>query len=237
VSSSTDDLAARRRARRLAATALLAALASAAFGRAADLPPLAELRAVEFETALAKGKGIYLVLDPPAKRLTVKSRGLALDAVELDAIALLEFRSLLGRGDAPGLLAPTVWKVLAGPGDADRETIAPAELRPYGDEEDEEPETAPAAGSSAATKPKPEELEKPATYRVRLDNGWELLVTPQAPRGGFFRRLVAAVGYGWRRLQGTATDQPPLVALVMPAPSGRRLHHLFRTGTEILVLP
>jgi hypothetical protein len=217
-------------------SALLAlALAGAAGAVTSDLPPLAALRAAEFETVLAKGKGIYLVLDPSEHRLTVKSRGLTLSEVELTEVALLEFRPLFAGGDDPQLAVPTVWKITEGPGDADRETIAPAVLRPYSDEEEEEP--APAADPAAPAKKKPEELERPSSYRVGLDNGWQLLITPDSPRAGFFRRFGAAVKDGWLRLQGKEPRHPPLVALVMPAETGQSLHHLFRTGNEILVLP
>jgi hypothetical protein len=222
----------------LVATSALAATDAPAASPASDVPPLAALRVVEFETALAKGKGIYLVLDPGARRLTVKSRGLALESVDVAELSLLEFRPLLFKGDAPELVAPTVWKITEGPGDTDRETIAPPELRPYSEEEEEEPAPAPAAaGTTPPAKKKPEEMEKPSSYRVSLDNGWQLFITPQPPRGSFFRRLAAAVKDGWLRIRGTAPEHPPLVALVMPAPSAQRLHHLFRTGTEILVLP
>jgi hypothetical protein len=228
----------------VAVVALLCATLASGAARAAEgasaMPPLAALRIAEFETALAKGKGIYLVLDPRAGRLTVKSRGLTLDSVEIGELALLEFRPLLFKGDAPELIAPTVWKITEGPGDSDRETIAPPELRPYSEEEEPEPEPAPppaGGGAPAPAKKKPEEMEKPSSYRVSLDNGWQLFITPEAPRGSFFRRLGAAVKDGWLRFKGRTTEHPPLVALVMPAPSGQRLHHLFRTGTEILVLP
>jgi hypothetical protein len=210
--------------------------AAAAAPAVTDLPPLAALRIAEYETALAKGKGIYLVLDPAARKLTVKSRGLTLSEVELGGVALLEFRPLCAGGEPPRLDAPTVWKITEGPGDADRETIAPAELRPYSDEEEEEPAT-PATAGAAPEKKKPEEIERPSTYRVGLDNGWELLVTPETPHGSFFRRLAAAVGDGWKRLKGKQPRHPPLVALVVPAETGQSLHHLFRTGNEILVLP
>mgnify|MGYP001583591781 FL=1 len=216
--------------------ALAFALALAAAGRAEELPPLARLRIAEFETALAKGKGIYLVLDPSAPRLTIKSRGLALADIELTEIHLLEFRPLFARGDSPELEAPAVWKIAQGPGDTDRETIAPPELRPYSENE-EEPEPSAPAGASGAPAKKAEEGEKPSTYRVGLENGWQLYVTPKSPRAGFFRRLGAAVHDGWLRVRGQEPSHPPLVALVMPPESAQRLHHLFRTGTEILVLP
>ena len=78
---------------------------------------------------------------------------------------------------------------------------------------------------------------KPTTYRVRLDVGWQLLVTSEAPRLGFGRRLVAAVRDGWQRMRGEEPAHPPLVALVVAPEDARRLHHIFRTGTRMLVLP
>jgi len=219
----------------LVAAAAGAAPASAAPG-ATDLPPLAALRVAEFETALAKGKGIYLILDPRAKRLTVKSRGLALTEVTLDDVALLEFRPLFAGGSKPQLAAPTVWKITEGPGDADRETIAPVELRPYTDEEEEEPDPVTTAPAAPAKK-KPDEIERPSTYRVGLENGWQLYVAPETPHAGFFGRFAASVKDGWLRLKGKQPKHPPLVALVLPAEKAQSLHHLFRTGNEILVLP
>lgn len=235
-----------RSARAFFSTSLALATALAVTALAADrepasrldeLPPMARLRVVEFETALAKGRGIYLVLDPAGRRLTIKSRALELASIELEEVALLDFRPWLSRGRAPELIVPTVWKITEGPGDADRETIAPPVLRPYSSEEEEEPEPAPATGAAAPAKKKPEESERPATYRVAIDNGWQLFITPERPRAGLVRRLGAAVKDGWLRLRGKEPSHPPLIALVMAPESGRRLHHLFRSGTEILVLP
>jgi hypothetical protein len=216
---------------------LLAGVAAAnAASPAGELPPLAALRVAEFETALAKGKGIYLVLEPSANRLTVKSRGLVLSEVKLDEVALLEFRPLFAGGAALRLPAPTVWKITEGPGDADRETIAPIELKPYSDEE--EPEPAPAPGAPAApVKKKPDEIERPSTYRVGLDSGWQLYVAPETPHAGFFSRFAASVRDGWLRIKGKQPKHPPLVAIVVPPATAQGLHHLFRTGNEILVLP
>jgi hypothetical protein len=227
-----------RPARAFFSTSLvLLALAGAAPAGAADLPPLAELRIAEYETALAKGKGIYLILDPARKTLTVKSRGLELSEVTFDEIALLEFRPLWSGGAKLKLPTPTVWKITEGPGDADRETIAPPSLRPYSEEEEAPAEPAATTTSSAPAKKKPDEVERPSTYRVGLDNGWQLYITPESPGGGFFRRLAASVQDGWLRLKGKEPKHPPLVALVMPAERAQSLHHLFRTGNEILVLP
>jgi hypothetical protein len=202
---------------------------------AAVAAPELRLRQLELETELAKKPDLYLVLDAAARRLEVRARRLTLSGVELAEVAVLTFQPMFGSGrSAPALEAPSVWRVTQGPGDADRETIAPTTLRPYSDEEEIE-EPAPASGTPAAPTPTPGEAKKPASYRVALDNGWQLLLTPESPRLGWFRRFGAAVRDGWQRLRGREPAHPPLVALVVAADDARRLHHLFRTGTPILV--
>jgi hypothetical protein len=200
---------------------------------------LARLRTIEFETALAREPRIYLVLDPGSKRLDIKSRAMVLDRVELAAILLLEFQPLFSDERSPGLSAPTLWKVTQGPGDTDRETIAPVELRPYSEEEEkEEPApVAPAGAPAAPAQKKPDETTIPTSYRATLDNGWQIYVTAEAPQSSFFRRFAASVRDGWQRLRGAEPQHPPLVTLVVAPAAAQRLHHLFRSGTEILVLP
>jgi len=193
---------------------------------------LRRLHAVELETALAKEASVYLVLDPGIRQLAVRVRATEVATVELSEVSRLVFEPLFGSVDPPRLEAPAVWTVLEGPGDTDRETIAPTTLRPYSDEEEEE-ET-PATGSPA--KPKPGDEAKPSSYRVRLDVGWQLLITDEAPRLGWARRLAASIRDGWLRLRGDEPRHPPLVALVMSSDDARRLHHLFRSGLKILVL-
>jgi len=153
-------------------------------------------------------------------------------SIDLQGVSRLVFEPLFGSLDPPRLEAPAVWTVLEGPGDTDRETIAPTTLRPYS-EDDEEESSAP--GAPAKKKPG-EEADKPSTYRVRLDIGWQLMVTDEAPRLGWGRRLVASIRDGWLRLRGEEPVHPPLVALVMSSDDARRLHHLFRSGLKVLVL-
>jgi hypothetical protein len=214
---------------------LLAASLLATPAVAAGAAPAARLRQVELETELAKKPDLYLVLDAEGRRLEVRARNLTLTAIELAEVAVLTFQPMFGRGRAaPPLEAPSVWRVTEGPGDADRETIAPTTLRPYSDEEEVE-EPAPATGAPARPAPAPGDAQKPASYRVGLDNGWQLLLTPEPPRLGWFRRFGAAVRDGWLRLRGREPAHPPLVALVVAPDDARRLHHLFRSGTPILV--
>ncbi len=207
---------------------LLAATAGAATSAA-------RLRLAELEADLAKQPNLYLVLDPVAGRLEVKARGMELTVVPVAELSLLTFRPLFGGADAPPLDAPTIWKVRQGPGDTDRETIAPTTLRPYSDEEEMEEPAATAPGAKPAKKPGEE--EKPSSYRVSLDNGWQLFLANEPPRLGWFRRFGAAVADGWQRLRGAEPAHPPLVTLVVGADDARRLHHLFRTGMSILVAP
>jgi hypothetical protein len=227
VSSSSE---ARRARRCLGPTVLLLALALAGLGERAEADAdLRRMRALEIEASLARGPNLYLVLDPAARRLTIKARGLELDGVDLLAVSRLVFRPLFGDAEAPSLPAPALWTVVEGPGDADRETIAPTTLRPYSAEEEE---------SDAAPVPaKPEgAMEKPSTYRVGLDIGWQLLITDEPPRLDRARRFLAAVKDGWLRLRGEEPAHPPLVALVVATEDARRIHHLFRTDTPILAL-
>lgn len=212
---------------------LLVATLAATPAVAGDAPPELRLRQLELETELARKPDLYLVLDAAARRLEVRARRMTLNGVELAEIAVLTFRPMFGGGrSTPRLEAPSIWRVTEGPGDADRETIAPVTLRPYSEEEEEVEAPAPAPGSPAAP---PGEEQKPASYRVALDNGWQLLLTPESPRLGWFRRLGASVRDGWLRLRGREPAHPPLVALVVAPDDARRLHHLFRTGTPILV--
>ena len=222
--------------------AAASALAQAPAPAAPDAAALTRLRTVEFETALAREPKIYLVLDPAGRHLDIKSRAMVLERVELSALMLLEFEPLFSQADSPELSAPTLWKVTQGPGDTDRETIAPVELRPYSEEEEKVEPAPPAAPGNAATaavpaKKKTDETTIPTSYRATLDNGWQLYVTAEPPQSTFFRRLVASVRDGWQRLRGEEPQHPSLITLVVAPAAAQRLHHLFRSGTEILVLP
>lgn len=166
----------------------------------------------------------------------MRARATELAAVPLVAVSKLVFAPIFGGAEAPPLVAPAIWTIVEGPGDTDRETIAPTTLRPYS-EEDEEDAAGATSPAPATAKPADGTEAKPTTYRVRLDVGWQLLVTDEAPRLGFGRRLFAAVRDGWMRLRGEEPAHPPLVALVVAPEDAQRLHHIFRTATRMLVLP
>jgi len=205
---------------------------------AGDSPPdPARVVSLELEAGLVKKPQVYLVLDPSRRALEVRSRGHVLDAITLAGIEVVTQQPLLGAGTPPAVPVPAIWIVKSGPGDADREIIAPDSLRPMpkeGEEEEEEPPATPAPpGPTPTATPVP---EPPASYRARLDTGWDLWVCEALPASGFWARLTAAVRDGWTRLRGEGEDLPPALALAMNSDDAKRIHHLLRVGMPILVV-
>ena len=204
--------------------------------RAGDVPPdPARVAALELEAGLAKRPFVYLVLDPQRRVLEIKARGAVLDTVQLTGIEIVSQQPLLTR-DLPGRPPiPAVWTVKNGPGDTDREVVAPKELRPAPKDDEEEAEPTPAetpTGPSPTPTPVP---VPPSSYRSRLANGWDLWITDRLPPQSAVGTFLAAVRDGWRRLRGLGEDHPPAVTLAMADDDARRIHHLMRTGTAILV--
>lgn len=200
---------------------------------------LRRLREIELEAELAKDASIYLVLDGREATLSIRVRALELDSVSLQETSRLVFRPLFATAGAPPISTPAIWRIVEGPGDSDRETIAPTTLRPYSDDDEavDSPSSptdgvAPAGGQDEVEKAK---ARRETSYRVPLDNGWQLFITDRKPELGVVRRFLAAVRDGWQRLRGTEPAHPPLVVLVVAPDDARRLHHVFRTGTPILV--
>lgn len=200
-----------------------------------SLPDPARVATLELEARLVKKPLVYLVLDPPRRVLEVRSRGHVLDTVALLGIEVVTQQPLLGGDSTPVVAVPAVWTVQSGPGDTDREIIAPDSLRPLPKEGEEEEEPTPAPTPPGATPTPTPVPEPPASYRTRLDIGWDLLVCESLPARGFWPRLSAAVKDGWVRLRGEGEDLPPAVALAMSADDARRVHHLLRAGMVILV--
>lgn len=216
---------------RAAAGAVLVAAGVTAAAPAANDP----LRAAERE--LARTADLYLVIaaEPPAAE--VKARGLTLERLPLEGVAVL-LRHEPGGGTAPAAL-PAVWRVSEeGAVDAPRKLIAPAELVPAPSEdggEAEEDAAAPAAGAPAAAEDEPLP-EPPAEYRVGLDGGWELWIGAGLPSTGPLARFAAAVAGGWRALWGSGPEPlPGAIALAADRETAQRLHHLFRAGLPVLV--
>ncbi len=207
-------------------------LAGAALAEASDRTLELRFAELELEHKLAKEGDLYFRLDAGQPRLQVRARGLTLKEVPLSQLFLLVFQPLFGGTSPPSLPSPSVWTITNGPGDTDRETIAPTELRPYSEEE---PEPKPPSPTATPIPKVDDEPQRPARYRVALDNGWQLLLTPRPPRSNFFSRFWASARDGWSRARGEQLEHPPLFVLVLEAEDARSLHHLFRTGRKILL--
>ncbi len=192
---------------------------------------------MELEVPLAQRPEVYLVLSPASRTLEVRVRGITLDRVSLAGIEMVVHAPIFG-GKAPSPPPlPAIWRVAQGPGDTDREYVAPTELRPYNPDgyDDAKPGLTPAppgAPSPTAT-PVP---EPPASYRAKLEGNWDLWITEALPPQGFFARASAAVRDGWQRLRGRGIELPPAITLAMDREDAMRLHHLMRSGMSILVL-
>jgi hypothetical protein len=190
------------------------------------LAALAGESAVELELELAKEPAVYLRLDVHTDVLQVMARGHELDRVQAQSVRLL-VRHAPGQDQTPSELAlPLVWRVVGVPEVQWRRVVAPPTLVPF--KEDAEPPT-PVASST----PPP---EVPAQYQVGLDNGWTLHLGPEPP-GGFWERVRERFDSGWKRLTGRAVEvAPPAIAVMVSADDSRRLLHIFREGTPLLVV-
>ncbi len=187
---------------------------------------LAGESAAELELALAREPALYLRIDVHTDVLQVMARGLELDRIQAQAVQLIVRRSP-GQDQAQSELSlPTVWRVAAAPEAQWRRVVAPPTLVPY--QEDAEPPT-----PVPSTTPLP---ELPAQFHVPLDNGWSLHLGPEPP-GRFWQRLVERLDSGWRRLTGRAVElPPPVIAVEVGADDSRRLLHMLREGTALLVV-
>ena len=187
---------------------------------------LAGESAVELELELAKEPALYLRLNVRTDVLQVMARGHELDRVQAQSVRLL-VRRTPGEDRTPSELAlPLVWLVTGVPEVQWRRVVAPPTLVPY--KEDAEPPTP----VPDATPP----AEIPAQYEIHLDNGWTLHLGPEPP-GGFWERVRERFDSGWKRLTGRAVEvAPPAIVLTTSADDSRRLLHIFREGTALLVV-
>ncbi len=212
---------------------LLAAPVLAAPVLGSSEPP--DHRALELEIEAAKRPELYLRLDPGARVLEIRARGLTLETVPLTGFAFLAYRPAREERVRPEVTLPAVWTVAEEPAADHRRVIAPDELEPLPDEEEEE-EPTPAGGPG---RPAPGEADlppPPASYRVELEGGWELWVGQEIPGVRAASRFVQALKDGWAVLTGDPQPSAHLLALAMEPEGARRLHHLFRPGTRILVV-
>jgi hypothetical protein len=213
-------------------------LLAAAAALAGETPPdPGRVATLRLEAGIAQTPAVYLVLDPPRQVLEIKSRGTVLDSIALVGIEVVTQQPLLAERRTRPVTVPAVWRIVGEPSDDHRELIAPVELRPMPKEEDEESDDGEAATPApAGPTPTPTPVPEPeATYRAHLDGGWDLLICEQLPPRGLFDRFAAAVRDGWQRLRDEGRDEPPAIALAMAAEDARRLHHVLRSGTSILV--
>lgn len=225
--------------RSVAASFSISVVAAAAAAGGEPAPHPHAVAALEMEAELARTSAIYLVIDPARRVLEVRARAAVLDRVAVEGIEVVVYRPFFSTLEAPMPELPATWRVKNGPGDTDREIIAPSELKPYssGEEEEEEPAAPPTprpTGPAPTPTPVP---EPPVHYRCQMENGWDLLITDQLPPRGLTARFAAAVRDGLLRLRGAAASPPPALALAVAHDDARRLHHLMRSGTSILLLP
>jgi hypothetical protein len=181
-------------------------------------------RFVANELAAARKIDLYLVLVRDGRSIEVRSRGMVLDTVPLDATTVLRYRRAHHAPPPPDL--PELWEVQQEPAAKHRRLIAPDELRPYNEDD------AAAAAQAPGILPEP-----PSSYEVGLDGGWILRVTQELPNGTLWFRLRQAVADGWQRIRQRPVERPPVVVLTASVEAGRRLHQLFREGRKILIDP
>lgn len=210
----------------LACTCISLAAGAAAAGAPPPLPA-----AVELEVGLARVRDLYLVVDAGRAVIEVKARGVVLEQVPLRRTAILAPGPLLGGGDPPPLELPAVWRVTEPPGELERRVVAPETLKPYSEEEAQsEPE-------AATPTPTPSSSPRHPLYRLAVDAGWRLEIGPGTARTGFVERIGGGLRHLWQRLTGSDQLRAPVLALEIEPEDADRLHHLFRTGLAILVVP
>jgi len=179
---------------------------------------------------LARGRTLYLVVEADGGVLSVRARGM-----ELDAVPLREIRAVwMDRGGHPAPpnppSEPEVWRITEAPADSWRRVVAPDVLVPY--VEDEESSPAPAQVAAIPTPPP----FRPDRFAVATDSPWRLAVAPSveavAPLG-WWRRVFR----GWKVLVGAPAPpfEPTLVLVVADAEDARALVHIFRPGIPVLV--
>lgn len=180
--------------------------------------------ATTLELGLAKGRHLYLVIDPDSARLSIRARGMELDAVVASRVEIAWGATTTFAGDPPTLELPTVWRITEEPEAEWRRVVAPEALSEYDADGD---------GSSAPS-PTPAS-PRPERYDLPTDAGWRLAIGSSSQGlvpSGFWAR----VHRGWRRLIGAPLPpMPPTLLLVVVEEDARRLVHLFRPGTAVLV--
>lgn len=201
---------------------------------------------LELEASLARKPNVYLKLDVGERLLQIKARGMVLDQVVVKALEAAARKPFYQPTGPLALKVPVILEVLQGPGDTDREVIAPPSLRPSKRSDEEEEEAAPSSAPQGPTPTPTPRPETPSRYRVELlktgSKGSEgspfvLWVTNDLPARSLWQRFREAVKEGWAFLlhQQEVPQEPPGIVLVVDPEDARRLHHLFRQGMALLV--
>ncbi len=195
----------------------------------AGLPANAAALALEVE--LARGPGLYLLVDTGREVVEVKARGIVLDRVTLRRAAVLVPGPLLGGGRRPDLELPAVWRVAEPPVDLERRVVAPETLEPYSEE------AAHSEPASPTATPTPVSGVRHARFGVLTDAGWRVEMGPGVAAAGFLHRLGDGLKHLWFRIVRSDDPRPPVLALDLAPEGADRLHHLMREGTALLVVP
>lgn len=180
--------------------------------------------AAALEAGLARDPALYLVLDPDARTLSVRCRGVELERVTCAAVDVVWDDRANPEGP-PLPDGPVVWIVREAPPASWRQVVAPAELQPFDDDADR----------SLAPSPTPA-APRPGIFTVGTASGWRVVVGPRdaapLPIGS-----GAAIARGWHRLVGIQdAPVPPTLWFVLDPSTARDLVHLFRPGVRLLVV-
>ncbi len=172
-------------------------------------PAPQELIATELEAELASSPSLYLVAALRDSTLAGHIRGARMFGHEAARIRLLVHARSAGRTvPVPQVVRTTSWALPRGLEFHDP-TAPPGT-----------PTKAPAA---------------PASYRVFLDNGWQLVVLPRGSRLPE-QALGTRLRDGWRTLLGHRPYRPPLLAVWLNADQARSLYHVFAPDLALLLV-
>jgi len=190
--------------------------------------PAHRAKAAEIEATLAAKRDVYLVLSVEPGALAVRVRGVTLESVSVESVTAGEQRRLAGGGSASRLEVPCVFVTAATISLVDRKVVAPKALEPW----TEDAQTGrPVAGPEA-------QPVTPSSYDVPLEGGWVLEVRQTPVDFSFRGRFLAALRDGWNgTFEKRERDRRPTVRLVMDETSAVRIHHLFKKGTAVLMVP
>jgi len=215
----------------------LACFSTSATAAEAPAPPSAAAEhALELEVALAETPSLYLVVHLAQRRLEIKARGLVLDSVALADVALTRYTPLGAASLGPvSAELPAVRAIVESDVATARRVVTVATLTPYPKNGAEE-EEAPAAEASPTRSPVQQaDPAPPSSYRARLEGDWELWIDQRGIRPSAGQRLILWLGGTGRWLVGKPQQGSVILGLAMTAEDARRLHHLFDSGSMLLV--